>query len=279
MKIVETPRDGFQGLEQFIPTENKIRYINQLLKVGFDTVEVGSFVSKRAIPQMKDTAKVIKGLDLESVKSKIMVLVGNVERGKEAMQFEEIDQILYPFSVSPTFLKKNLNSNFDKAKGTINELLDLCDKHNKEMIVYLTMGFGNPYGDPWHPEIVGEWVSFLYNLHRRIIPLSDIMGNVTPEIITSVYNRLIPAFPDVEFGIHLHVRPGQWYEKVDAAYRCGVLLFDTVLGGFGGCPMTDDELVSNLNTLDLVSYCNKQGIEHSLSLGEMKKALEINFKL
>ena len=207
-KIIETPRDGFQGIKQFIPTGSKIQYINQLLKAGFDTVEVGSFVSHTAIPQMKDTEEVIRGLDYENCRSRIMVLVANTQGGLKAAEFGQIDYLLYPYSISPTFLKRNINAGKEKARGTIQDLLEISAKRQKQLIVYLTMGFGNPYGDKWSPDLVLDEAGYLYELGLRIIPLSDILGNVSPETILEVYKPLISAFPDVEFGIHLHARPG-----------------------------------------------------------------------
>jgi hydroxymethylglutaryl-CoA lyase len=296
IKIIETPRDAFQGIPNFIPTKDKVRIINILLQVTFDTVEVGSFVSDKAIPQMQDTADVLGGLDVTSSKSRIMVLVGNERGGLEAVQsskfkvqrssriqnlefkiqnYQErgsVDDILYPFSVSASFLKRNLNTNFDRAKGTIHDLMEICDQHKKRLIVYLTMAFGNPYGDKWDPGIVEEWAGYLYELGHRVIPLSDILGNVTPETITQVYSRLIKSFPEVEFGIHLHSRPGEEHDKIDAAWKVGVRRFDSVTGGFGGCPMADDELVSNLDTFALVDYCQKNGIEHGLDVRVLQKA-------
>jgi hydroxymethylglutaryl-CoA lyase len=187
-----------------------------------------------------------------------MVLVANSIGGLKASEFDQIDYILYPYSVSPSFLKRNINADQEKARGTINDLLEICDHRKKQLIVYLTMGFGNPYGDIWSPDVVLDQVAYLYNLGLRIIPLSDIMGDVSPEIIQEVFNPLIKTFPDVEFGIHLHTRPGEWYPKVKAAWDCGIRRFDTVLGGFGGCPMAGDELVSNLNSKVLLDFLTDQ---------------------
>jgi len=274
IKIIETPRDAFQGIPNFIPTETKVRIINLLLQVGFDTVEAGSFVSEEAIPQMSDTAEVLKSLDVTGTKSRIMVLVGNKRGGVEAWKRRSVDDILYPFSVSPSFLKRNLNSDLDKAKGTILDLMEICELHKKHLIVYLTMAFGNPYGDRWDPGIVEEWAGYLYELGHKVIPLSDILGTVMPERITQVYSRLIKTFPEVEFGIHLHSRPGEEYDKIDAAWKAGVRRFDSVTGGFGGCPMADDHLVGNLDTFALVDYCEKNGIEHGLDTGALQIARE-----
>ena len=275
IKIIETPRDAFQGIPNFIPTQNKVRIINLLLQAGFDTVEVGSFVSKAVIPQMADTAGVLQGLDVSGSKSRIMVLVGNKQGGGEAGKLGGVDDLLYPFSVSPSFLKRNLNIDIDRAKGTIHDLMEICDLHKKRLIVYLTMAFGNPYGDKWDPGIVEDWAGYLYELGHRIIPLSDILGNVTPETITQVYSRLIKSFPEVEFGIHLHSKPGEEYDKIDAAWKAGVRRFDSVTGGFGGCPMADDHLVGNLDTFALVDYCEKNGIEHGLDAELLGKVREV----
>lgn len=291
IKIVETPRDAFQGIKDFIPTEKKIRIINLLMKAGFDTVEAGSFVSQKVIPQMADTSRVLRGIDRSGSKSRVMALVVNkhgamraVRQGTPACQPQAtshkpqtieqavVDDLLFPFSSSPTFLKRNLNADVDKAKGIIRDLLEICDQHKKRLIVYLSMSFGNPYGDPWDPGIVEEYAGFLHGLGLRIIPLSDILGEVKPEVITEVYNRVIRAFPDVEFGFHLHSIPGHEYEPVDAAWKAGVRRFDTVTGGFGGCPMAADHMVANLNTFALVSYCEKNGILHGLNISVLKEA-------
>jgi hydroxymethylglutaryl-CoA lyase len=308
IKIIETPRDAFQGIPNFIPTETKVRIINLLLQAGFDTVEVGSFVSKEVIPQMADAAEVLSGLNLANTKSRIMVLVGNKHGGLEAVRSSQfavrnsriqnsnlknqtldgpgtgncelgtansgIDDILYPFSVSPSFLKRNLNTDIDRAKGTILDLMEICELHKKRLIVYLTMAFGNPYGDKWDPGLVEEWAGYLYELGLRVIPLSDILGEVSTGVITKVYTRVIKTFPDIEFGIHLHSKPGEEHDKIDAAWKAGVRRFDSVTGGFGGCPMADDHLVSNLDTFALIDYCEKNGVEHGLNVELLGKVRE-----
>jgi len=249
---------------------------------------------------MADTAEVLSGLNFANNLSRIMVLIANKQGGLEAVQHSTfnikinkdtriqhstfniqhteghsvIDDLLYPFSLSPSFLKKNLNTDIDWAKGTILDLMEICELHRKRLIVYLTMAFGNPYGDKWDPGIVEEWTGYLYELGHRVIPLSDILGNVTPETITRVYSRLIKTFPEVEFGIHLHSRPGEEYDKIDAAWKAGVRRFDTVTGGFGGCPMADDHLVGNLDTFALIDYCEKNGIEHGLDVMTLRKVQE-----
>jgi hydroxymethylglutaryl-CoA lyase len=240
------------------------------LKAGFDTVEVGSFVSEKAIPQMRDTAEVLRGLKKQGGKTRVMVLVGNRKRAGQAGEFEVIDDLLFPFSISETFLKKNINSDFERSKDTIKSLLELSARLDKRLIVYLTMAFGNPYGDQWSVQAVVDWAGYLQELGLKIIPLSDILGDVTPERITQVYTSLIKTFPGIEFGIHLHARPDEWYSKVDAAWKAGVRRFDSVTGGIGGCPMADDELVGNLNTLDLIKYCEKNEIYHGLDAELLK---------
>ncbi len=294
LKIIETPRDAFQGIKHFIPTETKVRIINRLLLAGFDTVEVGSYVSSKVIPQMADTTQVLRGLDLTGCKSRIMLLVVNKRGAMRAARhgtsncrpdpdnlklkiknskFDlQVDDLLFPFSASPTFLKRNLNSNVNKAKGTIHDIMEVCEQHQKRLIVYLSMSFGNPYGDPWDPGIIEEFAGYLYELGHRVIPLSDIMGDVDPATITRVFERVIRSFPDVEFGAHFHSLPGDEYPKIDAAWKAGVRRFDTVTGGFGGCPMAADHMVSNLNTFALVDYCEKNGIGHGLDVDVLKEA-------
>jgi hydroxymethylglutaryl-CoA lyase len=294
IKIIETPRDAFQGLKTFIPTEKKVQIINTLLRAGFDTVEAGSFVSQKVIPQMADTSHVLRGIDKTGSNSRVMVLVVNKRGAMRAVRQGTtncnpgirkvelgirnpesgiiVDDLLFPFSASPTFLKRNLNASTDQAKGIIRELMEVCDQHKKRLIVYLSMSFGNPYGDPWDPGIIEEYAGYLYGLGHRIIPLSDIMGEVDPETINNVFSRVIKAFPDVEFGAHFHSLPGAEYPKIDAAWKAGVRRFDTVTGGFGGCPMAADHMVSNLNTFALVDYCEKNGIDHGLDVEVLREA-------
>ncbi len=297
IKIIETPRDAFQGIRNFIPTEDKIRTINLLLRAGFDTVEAGSFVSPRVIPQMKDTMQVLRGLDRSNSRSRIMVLVVNAQGARRALKIgtsnctpqpesqslntkhqaltTQVDDLLFPFSVSPTFLKRNLNASVEKAKASLEEIGALCREQGKRLVPYLSMSFGNPYGDPWDPGLVEESAAYLYGLGHRVIPMSDILGEVRPDTIYAVYERVIRAFPDVEFGCHLHSLPGYEYDKIDAAWSAGVRRFDSVTGGFGGCPMAADHMVSNLNTFALVEYCEKNGITHGLDVDVLKKAAEL----
>ncbi len=272
IKIIETPRDGMQGIERFIPSLKKIGYINLLLQCGFDTVEVGSFVSPKAIPQMKDTAEVLEKLDLSLTKSKIAVLVANLKGGKMAAEFDQVDELFFPFSTSPTFLKKNLNATIKEAEKTVDELQDLCIKNDKKLVTYLSMGFGDPYGDEWSIELLHIWVDKLKSKGLSIIPLSDIMGDASPELIAEVFSQLIASFPDIEFGLHLHALAGQEHDKIDAAWQAGIRRFDTVINGMGGCPMTGKELVGNLSLETLLQYCLDKEIETGVNPSMLKKA-------
>ena len=277
IKIIETPRDGFQGLDIIIPTKKKIEYINLLLKCGFDTVEVGSFVSPRAIPQMADTAEVLKRLNYSDTRSKIAVLVANLKGGRMAVEFDQVNEIFYPFSTSPTFLKKNLNTTLEEAEKTIDGLQELCVQSGKELVAFISLAFGDPYGDDWSVELVYKWVESLVAKGIKKIPLADTIGDIAPEVIYEVCRQIIGDFPDIEFGLHAHALPGKGKDKIDAAYRCGIRRFDTVIGGLGGCPMTDKELVGNLATETLISYCEEQNIPLNLNKKFLKKATEIIF--
>lgn len=260
IKIIETPRDAFQGIAHFIPTERKISYINGLLTLGFDTVEVGSFVSPTAIPQMRDTAEVIKGLNLNTHHPRIMVLAGNTKGVEMACRFDEINDIAYPFSASPVFLKKNINRTQSDALRDIEASLDHCAINNKQLIVYLTMAFGNPYSDEWSVDLVLQLVSTLKQMGVRCIPLSDITGEANEQILTDVFHELYSTFPDIEFGLHLHSEKDNAFQKVKAAWKAGCRRFDTVIGGLGGCPMTGKELIANLDTRTLLDFLASQSI-------------------
>ena len=266
IKIIETVRDGLQGLETMVSTSRKVEYINALLKLNFDAVDIGSFVSAKAIPQMADTDQVIKNLDLSDTKSKLMVLVANKKGAIEAADYECIDQIIFPFSISETFLKKNINADFKKAENILDEVINVCDKNKKEPIIYLSMTFGNPYQDPWNLDVIHFWTERLINKGIGIIPFSDITGESSPEKIREVYSSVIPSYPDTEFGFHLHTKPNDWYEKLDAAYQANCKRFDGVLGGLGGCPMTGYELLSNLDTRKLIEYFDKKQIQTGLNM-------------
>jgi len=272
IKIIETPRDGFQGLDHIISTKDKVAYINQLLRCGFQTVEVGSFVSPRLIPQMADTAEVLKQLDLKDVTSDIAVLAVTEKGGKMACEFNQVDQIFFPFSTSPTFLKRNIRSTLVQADQTIDGLQNLCLKHNKELVVFFSMGFGGAYGDPWSMDILYDWVDRMLEKDLSIFPFSDIFGDTDPLTIEKVFRLLMKEFPDAEFGLHLHSLPKKRLEKVAAAYRAGIRRFDTVISGLGGCPQTGKELVGNLPLEALLEFCDSHKVRHELNINEVHKA-------
>ena len=253
VKLIECPRDAMQGIKShFIPTEAKAQYINALLNVGFDTIDFGSFVSPKAIPQMRDTAKVLSKLDLSKTKSKLLAIIANIRGAEEASQFEEINYLGYPFSISENFQMRNTGKTIAESIVILDAILNISVKTNKEVVVYLSMGFGNPYGDPWNVEIVSEWTAQLSKMGVKIISLSDTIGNSTPEIIDYLFSNLIPLYPSIEFGAHLHTTPTTWFEKVDAAFKSGCNRFDGAIRGYGGCPMAKDELTGNMPTEKLI---------------------------
>ena len=254
IKIIECPRDAMQGIKMFIPTEKKVQYIQSLLRVGFDTIDFGSFVSPKAIPQMVDTAEVLSKLDLSTTKSKLLAIVANVRGANSASTHPEIQYLGYPFSISENFQMRNTHKTIVQSIETLQEILNIADKTDKEVVAYLSMGFGNPYGDPWNVEIVGEWTEKLSNMGVKILSLSDTIGSSTPEVIDYLYANLIPNYPEIEFGAHLHTTPTSWHEKIDAAYKAGCRRFDGAIQGFGGCPMAKDELTGNMPTEKMVSY-------------------------
>lgn len=259
VKLIECPRDAMQGIKShFIPTEAKAQYINALLRVGFDTIDFGSFVSPKAIPQMRDTVEVLSKLDLSKTQSKLLAIVANVRGAEEASQFEEITYLGYPFSISENFQMRNTGKTIAESIEILNEILNIAAKTNKEVVAYLSMGFGNPYGDPWNVEIVSNWTDKLSKMGVKILSLSDTVGSSTPEIIDYLFSNLIPAYPTIEFGAHLHTTPTSWFEKVDAAYKAGCNRFDGAIMGFGGCPMAKDDLTGNMPTEKLISYFNQQ---------------------
>ena len=254
VKIIECPRDAMQGIKQFIPTEQMVQFIQSLLRVGFDTIDFGSFVSPKAIPQMVDTAEVLSKLDLSKTTSKLLAIVANLRGAQDACQHGQIDYLGYPFSISENFQMRNTHKTISQSVKLLEEILNISDKNNKEVVAYLSMGFGNPYGDPWNVEIVGEWTERLNKMGVKILSLSDTIGSSDPETIEYLYSSLIPQYPEIEFGAHLHTTPSTWFEKVDAAYRSGCRRFDGAIQGFGGCPMAKDELTGNMPTEKLLSY-------------------------
>ena len=254
IKIIECPRDAMQGIKTFIPTEKKVKYIQSLLNCGFDTMDFGSFVSPRAIPQMVDTAEVLAQLDLSKTTSKLLAIVANVRGAQDAAEHNSIDYLGYPFSISENFQMRNTHKTIAESVATLEEILRIANDSGKEVVTYISMGFGNPYGDPWNVEIVGEWTTRLAGMGVKILSLSDTVGSSTPEVIDYLFSNLIPKFPEIEFGAHLHTTPSKWHEKVDAAYKAGCRRFDGAVQGFGGCPMAKDELTGNMPTEKMLSY-------------------------
>ena len=243
-----------QGIKEWIPTEKKVQYIQSLLRCGFDTIDFGSFVSPKAIPQMVDTAEVLAQLDLSDTQSKLLAIVANVRGAQDAVKHPEIQYLGYPFSISENFQMRNTHKTIAQSVEVLKEILDLANANNKEVVTYLSMGFGNPYGDPWNVEIVGNWAETLLDMGVKILSLSDTVGSSTPEIIDYLFSNLIPKYPHIEFGAHLHTIPTKWHEKVNAAYNAGCRRFDGAIQGFGGCPMAKDELTGNMPTEKMLSY-------------------------
>lgn len=258
IKIIECPRDAMQGIKLFIPTERKVEYIQSLLNVGFDTIDFGSFVSSKAIPQMQDTAEVLGQLDLSTTKSKLLAIIANTQGAITASHYTEIRYLGFPFSISENFQMRNTHKTIAESLITLQEILEIADKSNKVLVAYLSMGFGNPYGDPWNVEIVGEWTEKLASMGVKILSLSDTVGSSTPEVISYLFSNLIPKYPAIEFGAHLHTTPDKWFEKVDAAYKAGCRRFDGAIQGFGGCPMATNKLTGNMPTERVLSYFNGQ---------------------
>ncbi|WP_276975272.1 hydroxymethylglutaryl-CoA lyase [Flavobacterium filum] len=258
IKIIECPRDAMQGIKTFIPTERKVLYLQSLLRVGFDTLDFGSFVSPKAIPQMADTAEVLARLDLSQTRSKLLAIIANTKGAELAAVHKEIQYLGFPFSISENFQMRNTHKTIAESIITLQEILEIADQSNKEVVAYLSMGFGNPYGDPWNVEIVGEWTEKLAGMGVKILSLSDTVGSSTPEVIDYLFSNLITKYPEIEFGAHLHTTPNKWFEKVDAAYKAGCRRFDGAIQGFGGCPMAKDDLTGNMPTEKLLSYFTTQ---------------------
>lgn len=258
IKIIECPRDAMQGIKLFIPTERKVEYIQSLLNVGFDTIDFGSFVSSKAIPQMQDTAEVLGQLDLSTTKSKLLAIIANTLGATTASHYAEIRYLGFPFSISENFQMRNTHKTIAESLITLQEILEIADKSNKVLVAYLSMGFGNPYGDPWNVEIVGEWTEKLAGMGVKILSLSDTVGSSTPDVISYLFSNLIPKYPTIEFGAHLHTTPDKWFEKIDAAYKAGCRRFDGAIQGFGGCPMATNKLTGNMPTERVLSYFNGQ---------------------
>ena len=274
-KIIETPRDAMQGIKEFIPTEKKIAYINALLEVGFDTLDFGSFVSPKAIPQLRDTAQVIESLDLSTTKTKLLAIIPNLRGAQMADAFNQIDYLGYPFSISNTFLQLNINSDIGKAFMETEKILNLCSKSGKELVVYISMAFGNPYGDLWSPEIVYEWTRRLHQIGVKIIALSDTTGVGNSETIGNSFKAVVEEFKEIEFGAHLHTSPDNCLLNIKAAFDNGCRRFDTAINGLGGCPMSKQKLIGNLKTRNLLKFLKEHNINSGLDLRAFHRALAV----
>ena len=273
MKFIECPRDAMQGIGTFIPTDKKISYINKLLDVGFDTIDVGSFVSKNAIPQMADTEEVIRGINITKSNSKLLTIVANERGAEKAAQFDEITYLGFPFSISETFQKKNINSTIKESLLRLESIQNICVNNNKQLVTYFSMAFGNPYGDEWSVYIVAHWAERLLNeFGVKILSLSDTIGSSEPNVISWLFKKLISEFPDVEFGAHLHTHPENWKEKVIAALEAGCKRFDGALLGFGGCPMARDELVGNMPSEHILHYLMEEKLIQNISQPALQEA-------
>lgn len=279
VKIIECPRDAMQGIKTFIPTKEKVKYIQSLLNCGFDTIDFGSFVSPKAIPQMVDTADVLAQLDLSKSKSKLLSIVANVRGAADACQHPEIDYLGYPFSISENFQMRNTHKTIAQSIDILQQILEKAHSTNKKVVVYISMGFGNPYGDPWNVGIVGEWTEKLAKMGVSILSLSDTVGTSTPENIDYLFSNLIPKYPHIEFGAHLHTTPTKWHEKVNAAFKAGCRRFDGAIQGFGGCPMAKDELTGNMPTEKMLSYLTAEkadsGVNWMVFEAAFNKATEL----
>jgi hydroxymethylglutaryl-CoA lyase len=277
--LIECPRDAMQGIKNFIETKDKIQYINALLKVGFDTIDVGSFVSPKAIPQMKDTAEVLDKINWEESDSKLLTIVANTRGAEAAVEFEQVDFLGFPFSISEIFQMRNTHKTIEESVKVLDEILNLAERRNKGVVTYLSMGFGNPYGDPWNAEIVAQWAERLSDMGVRILSLSDTIGSSNPEIISYLFSHLIPAYPHIEFGAHLHTTQATWHEKVEAAFESGCRRFDGAIMGYGGCPMAKDDLVGNMPTEKLITYFNSKKVDTGLKTMSFESAYNEALKI
>ena len=272
-KIIECPRDAMQGIKPFIPTTEKVNYLQFLLQVGFHYLDFGSFVSSRAVPQMRDTADVLDQLDLSNTKTKLLAIVANLRGAETALCFEQIEYIGFPFSISENFQMRNTHKTISESLHTLEQIKELTDKCNKTLVVYLSMGFGNPYGDPWSIDVVSKWVERLAQMEIEIISLSDTVGQAASEDISFLYSSLIPAFSSIEFGAHFHTHPNRGYEKLKAAFDAGCRRFDGAIHGFGGCPMASDALVGNMPTEKVITFLNERGIDTGLCMTSFESAM------
>lgn len=275
MKIIECPRDAMQGMERFIPTQDKIRYLNQLVKVGFDTLDAGSFVSPKAIPQMRDSAEVFSNIDLRGSHTRLLAIVANTRGAEEASGHSNITYLGFPLSISETFQQRNTNKSIAEALTTLDEIQEICTRSSKTLVTYISMGFGNPYGDPYSTDHVLQMIGILQTMGVPIVSLADTVGAATPEQIKELYGQAVKSFPQLEFGAHLHSSPQNAWAKIEAAFAAGCQRFDGALKGFGGCPMANDALVGNLATETILSFLDEHAVASSINKEEFAKAMRI----
>ncbi|HMW38357.1 MAG TPA: hydroxymethylglutaryl-CoA lyase [Saprospiraceae bacterium] len=275
VKLIECPRDAMQGLKRFIPTEEKTAYLQTLLQVGFDTIDFGSFVSAKAIPQMSDTHELIRRLTPNAIKSNLLAIIANTRGAAEAVQYPAISHLGFPFSVSETFQLRNTNRTIEQSIGVVKEIGDLCAKNNKEFVIYLSMAFGNPYGDAWNADVLGKYIDLLKAYHCRIFALSDTVGIASPDSIYYLFESIIPAFPDIEIGAHLHTTPVAWQEKIKAALLAGCRRFDGAIKGYGGCPMAKDELTGNMPTEKMVEFLQEEGYHTGIDIEALAESVHL----
>lgn len=275
IKIIECPRDAMQGWHNFISTERKMEYINALLKVGFDTIDFGSFVSPKAIPQMADTKEVLKDLQWQTSKTKLLAIIANTRGAEEAIQYDAITYLGFPFSVSQTFQLRNTNSTIEESLTRVEEIQELCLKNNKQLVIYLSMGFGNPYGDEYNENILLHWAEKIFKLGITIISLADTVGVAKPQQIKLALETLIPKYPSVEFGVHLHSTSLNVYEKLQAAINAGCKRFDGALKGIGGCPMAQDDLVGNMPTELMIAYFEEKKMINDLDKNALQHCMHL----
>jgi len=276
VQLIECPRDAMQGWQKMIPVSEKVRYINALLKAGFHTIDFGSFVSPRAVPQMADTSEVVGQLEMGQTDTKLLAIIANTRGAADAASFEQIHYLGFPFSVSPTFQLRNTNSTLEASLVRVGEISELCLKHNKELVVYLSMGFGNPYGDPYDVDILGEWMLRIQECGVKMMSLADTVGLATAEEVGRVTRAMVSSFSNALIGVHLHAAPADLEAKLDAAYQAGCRRFDGAIGGIGGCPMAGDELIGNMDTLAMINYFDRLGIRGNIDIAELEHCKRIS---
>ena len=277
--LTECPRDAMQGIKPFIPTNIKVNYLQSLLRVGFDILDFGSFVSHKAVPQMRDTHEIIRQLDLSDTKTKLLAIVANARGAEDALLYPQIDYLGYPFSISENFQVRNTNKTIEESTQVLDKIANRVQQLGKELVVYLSMGFGNPYGDPWSPELVGEWVARLSQMGIRRISLSDTVGVAQPQTITSLFEHLLSVHPNIFFGAHLHAKPNEATEKIQAAYVGGCRAFDSAIRGLGGCPMAKDALTGNVPTEKLLSFLTAQKVDFPANMLHFESAYNTSFQV